>query len=395
MPFGLSNAPSVFQHFMNAVFHDLLDSGVNIYLDDIIISSRDPTEHTQLVRRVLLRLREHRLYAKAEKCQFHKSSIEFLGFIISPQCISMDQTKVQAVLDWPAPGNLKELQRFLGFSNFYRKFIHLYSQIVLPLTMLTRRSQPFVWSAQAQTAFTALKRAFTTAPVLAIFNPTLPITLETDASDFAMGAVLSQASGTGPPHPVAFFSRKFQASEINYPVHEKEMLAIIVAVREWRHYLQGSPHPITILTDHRNLQFFLKAPLQTRRHCRWFETLAPLNFRLHYRPGRLNNAADALSRRPDHALHLPPPPAPTLLQPSHFSSPEPKTLNHPTPPQNPKTSQAPPSSTPLMPTTLLGTYTLTDPMLHSTVAAAQRRDPFSLALLNHLLDHSPPPDIPN
>jgi len=257
MPFGLTNAPATFQQFIQHVLDGLLDrqpTGVAAYLDDIILWSPDEKSHITLLREVLQRLRSFQLYAKAEKCEFHKDSVEFLGYRVSPNEVSMDHSKVKAVLEWPTPTTLKQLQSFLGFANFYRRFIRNYSGVVRPLTSLTRRGS-FAWGAQATAAFANIKQRFASAPVLQQFDPTKPITLETDASDYALACILSQPDDQGQLHPVVFHSRQFHDAELNYPIYDKEMLAIITACKVWRHYLEGSPYRIEIITDHKNLEF--------------------------------------------------------------------------------------------------------------------------------------------
>ncbi|TPX54605.1 hypothetical protein PhCBS80983_g05852 [Powellomyces hirtus] len=206
MPFGLSNAPGVFQYLMNDIFRDILNVFVVVYLDDILIFSQNPEDHPKHVRAVLSRLRHHGLYAKPEKCEFNHESVEFLGFIISENGIQMDPKKIAAITDWEPPTNVKGIQRFLGFANFYRRFIQGYSKIAAPLTSLTRKELPFKWTAVAQAAFDALKKAFTSAPILVHPDPEKPFFVETDASDFAIGAVLLQPDGQRQLHPVAFHS---------------------------------------------------------------------------------------------------------------------------------------------------------------------------------------------
>lgn len=172
MPFGLCNAPATFQHFLNDVFRDILDSFVVIYLDDILIFSSSSAEHNEHMRRVLLRLREHRLYAKLEKCVFDTESVEFLGYLISPGKIQMDPSKITAILEWPIPKDKKSVQRFIGFANFYRRFIRGFSQVCSPITALTKNHDRFTWTSQAQEAFEKLKELFTQAPILIQPNST-------------------------------------------------------------------------------------------------------------------------------------------------------------------------------------------------------------------------------
>ena len=299
MPFGLTNAPASFQHLMNHVFHDLLDKNVIVYLDDILIYSRSMEEHTQHVKDVLARLQQNKLYAKHEKCEFHASKVEFLGFVISPSGVSMDSNKVAAVTNWPRPKTVKEVQSFLGFANFYRRFINQFAKLSNPLHELSKKGVDFLWGESHEHAFTALKESMTTAPVLRHYDPTLPITLETDASDYALGAILSQEQD-GITRPVAFSSRKMLPAELNYPVHDKEFLAIFNAFKEWRHYLEGSQVRIQVLSDHRSLEYFLTTKQLTRRQARWSEYMADFHFTIEYRSGKKSTKPDALSRRADH-----------------------------------------------------------------------------------------------
>ena len=219
MPFGMTNSPATFQHFMNDIFRDMTDDFVVIYLDDILIFSADPAKHEQHVRLVLERLRHHNLHAKPEKCQFHTDTTEYLGFIVSPKGVAMDPAKTKVIGDWPTPRNLKEVQSFLGFANFYRRFIDAYSRIVRPLTNLTQKDTPFQWSPPQEAAFQQLKSAFQSAPVLAHFDPDHQIIIETDASDFAIGTILSQLQpADNDIHPVAFHSRTMAPAERNYDI---------------------------------------------------------------------------------------------------------------------------------------------------------------------------------
>ena len=173
MPFGLTNAPAVFQHFMNDVFRNMLDQTVLVYLDDILIFSEDPLEHTEHVRQVLKQLVRHGLYAKAEKCEFSVDRTEFLGFIISENGVSMSSTKVSAISDWPEPVKIRDVQQFLGFANFYRRFIKGYSRIIIPLTRLLRKNQPFNFDEAARKSFSDIKKAFSDGEVLRHFSPNL------------------------------------------------------------------------------------------------------------------------------------------------------------------------------------------------------------------------------
>lgn len=299
MPFGLTNAPSSFQNFMNDLFNDMTDEFVVIYLDDILVFSKDPAQHEEHVRRVLQRLRDSNLHAKPEKCEFHTTSVEYLGFLVTPEGVKMDETKSRAVDEWPRPRTVKEVQRFLGFCNFYRRFIDHYSSIASPLHNLTRIKQKgrIPWTDESERAFAALKRAFMQAPVLHHYQPDRPIVVETDCSDYALGGILSQVDErTNDIVPVAFYSRKLQPAEVNYDIYDKELLGIVDSFKEWRHYLEGARHRIQIFTDHRNLQHFREKRVLNRRQVRWSQFLEEFDFNINYRPGRLGEKPDALTR---------------------------------------------------------------------------------------------------
>ena len=296
MPFGLTNAPAIFQHMMNDIFREHLDDFVVIYLDDILIFSKNEEEHERHVRLVLEKLRQRGLYAKLEKCLFHQASVEFLGYIISGDGIHMDRKKIQTILEWRTPASIRDVQCFLGFANFYRIFIKDYSKIAAPLTRLTGKEK-FIWDDKTEEAFQILKQAFTSAPILIHADLSKPFYLEADASDFALGSVLSQYGDDGRLHPIAFCSRKFSTAEINYEIYDKELLAIIDAFEEWRHLLEGAQHTITVYTDHKNLEYFMSARVLNRRQARWSMSLSRFDFVITYRQGSLQGKPDALSRR--------------------------------------------------------------------------------------------------
>lgn len=295
MPFGLSNAPAVFQSMMTDIFRDCLDRFVFIYLDDILIFSKDIDSHKLHVREVLRILQRHQLFAKLEKCVFEVSSVEFLGFNITDQGFSMCTDKTSAIESWPKPSSVRELQQFLGFTNFYRRFIKNYSSLAKPLTDLTSKKRTYCWSTAADQAFKTLKeKLLDKSAILRHPQPNLPFQLHTDASDFAIGAILSQDG-----HPIDYFSKKLLPAEANYAIHDKELLAIIAALRHWRHLLVGTQFPTQIFTDHKNLTFFRTKQILKQRHARWAEFLSEFEYELHHIPGNQNTPADAISRRPD------------------------------------------------------------------------------------------------
>jgi transposase InsO family protein len=318
VPFGLTNAPAIFQSHINRVLSDLLDICCIVYLDDILIFSENEEDHIKHVKMVLGRLREHKLYAKPSKCSFHKTEVNFLGYVVTQDGVKMEADRVATVQDWPTPTTVREVRVFLGFANYYRRFIKGYSRIANALNQVTVRrpgsatggqaqrkeeSVPIELSKEAQDSFVALKAAFSEGPVLRHFDPKKPTRLETDASGYAISGIISQQHPDPSQrlqwHPVAFYSRKMAAAEQNYDTHDQELLAIIASLQHWRHYLQGARHQVEILTDHHNLQGFLTTKTLIGRQVRWAEWLASFDVCITHRPGKLN-PADGPSRRPDY-----------------------------------------------------------------------------------------------
>lgn len=299
MPFGLTNAPAIFQGLMQEIFHDYLDIFVVIYLDDILIFSENVEDHSQHVKLVLERLRENQLYCKLQKCVFNTTSLPYLGYIISTSGISMDPAKVSSVISWPTPKSAHDIQVFLGFANYYRRFVAEFSRLTKPLSTLLKKDSVFNWTPEVDNAFVELKKAFSSAPFLVHADVSLPFVVESDASDFALGAVLSQTIN-GILKPIAFHSRQLLPAERNYTVHDKELLAIIDSLKVWRHYLQGAKNPFIILCDHKNLTYFMELRQLSRRQARWANFLSGFDFEIRHVPGAANCRADALSRRPDY-----------------------------------------------------------------------------------------------
>lgn len=321
MPFGLMNAPGTFQAFVNDILRDYLDDFVVVYLDDILIYSETLEEHTAHVKKVLQKLEAAGISLKLEKCAFDQQEVHFLGFIIGVNGISMDPIKVAAIKDWATPKTVLDIQVFLGLANFYRRFVKNYSKIASPLTALLKKNAKFVWSAAADAAFNDLKSRLMTGPILRHYDHTKASVVEPDASDYAIGAVISQYDDAGVLHPVAYYSRKLLPAEMNYQIYDKELLAIVSAFKHWRHYLEFSSAATEVLTDHRNLEYFTTTRHLSRRQVRWSEILADYHFVIKYRPGALNGAADALSRKdkPEGGGTLPlDKTAMTLLPPIQF-----------------------------------------------------------------------------
>jgi transposase InsO family protein len=301
LPFGLTNGPATYQRYMNDILFDYLDVFCTVYLDDILIYSEDPLEHELHVRMVLQRLKDAGLQADVRKCEFRVTRTKYLGFIISTKGIEVDPEKVAVIKSWKDPSTAKGVQSFLGFCNFYRRFITNYGRIARPLNLLTRKGTLFKWTDECQDAFGQLKEALISAPILRYYEPELPTMVETDASNGVLAGVLSQQDSKSKLwHPVAFFSKTMQPAELNYDIHDKEMLAIIRALEEWRAELEGlQADPFMIYSDHRALEYFMTTKKLSARQARWAEFLSRYHFTLMYRAGKSNERADALSRRTD------------------------------------------------------------------------------------------------
>src|SRR5260221_6406056 len=201
---------------------------------------------------MLQTLHSYKLFLQLEKCKFKHQEVDYLGLVISKDHVAMDPVKVQGVTDWPQPVKVKDVQSFIGFVNFYQRFIHNFSKIACPLHTLTQKSKDWSWGAAEQQAFDALKSAIISAPMLAFPSKSGPFHLECNASNFTTGAVLSQQQEDGLFHLIGFMSKSFSNTERNYQIHDKEMLAIMCALEEWRHFLKGSNQKFKIHMDHKN-----------------------------------------------------------------------------------------------------------------------------------------------
>ncbi|MBW0545531.1 hypothetical protein O181_085246 [Austropuccinia psidii MF-1] len=284
MPFGLTNAPASFQNLVNDIFQDLLDVYVVVYLDDIMVFSKSEEEHVTYVSTVLSRIRANNLFAKASKCLFHVSSVQYLGYVVSSEGPKMDQAKVQQIINWSPPRNFKDLQSFLGFANFYLRFINIYSKKISSITSFLKKGSCFPLNEEALSQLHHRS------------HPSLPTIVETNASNYAFGAVLSQVSDSG-KHPIAFNSCKPIPAELNYEIHYKELLGIFWALKRWRAFLLSLSSPFEVLTNYSSLQYFMSSKVLTRRQTRWAEFLSEFHFSFTYRPGLLATLPDALSHR--------------------------------------------------------------------------------------------------
>jgi len=295
MSFGMTNAPATFMTLMIGILRPFPDDFVVVNLDDILIYSRPAEEHTTHRKNVLSVLRANQLYAKLSKCDLAKTEVSFSGHMVGARGIHMEPGKMDVIRKWPRPTNPTEVRSFLGLVSFYRRYILRHSFITAPLTDLTVKGIIFKWELRHEVAFIGLKAALTFAPVILTPNPYGDFGVTTDASSYAIGAVLQQEH-EGELRPVAFESRKLSPAEQGYATHELETLAIIHSLRQWRCYLLG--RKVVVYTDHMSLKYLMTQPNtshQDRSDGR--SLLAAYDMEIRYKPGKENVIADALSSR--------------------------------------------------------------------------------------------------
>ena len=290
LPFGLTSAPATFQSIMNSVLAPYLRRSVLVFVDDILVYSHSLAEHEVHLRQVLQILSDNHLKVKQSKCSFPQPQLAYLGHVISANGVATDEDKIVAVRNWITPTSVKELRSFLGLSGYYRKFVRNYGIICKPLTNLLRKGQLFVWTSVHEEAFVTLKSALISAPVLAMPDFQKQFVVETDASDKGIGAILMQSD-----HPIAFLSKALGPRTQGLSTYEKESLAIILAMEHWRSYLQHAE--FVIRTDHRSLAFLDNQRLSTTWQQKALTKLLGLRYRIVYKKGLENGAADALSRQ--------------------------------------------------------------------------------------------------
>ena len=316
MPFGLMNAPALFQRLMQHVFADLMTEEkwfIAVYLDNLLIFSPTLEDHKVHLCKVLDRLREVGLKLNPSKCHFVCDSVHYLGHVITPNGLKPTSSHITAIQEFSVPQDIRALRQFLGLASFYRRFIPNFAKIADPLHKLTRKNVPFEWSSVCQTSFDVLKNKLVVSPVLVspvLVSPvlaypgfSLDFCIETDASAQGLGAILSQTQNDGARHPVAYASRALSPSERNYAITDLETLAVVWAISHFHHYLYG--HHVTVLTDHSAVKAVLENPSKNSLHARWWNKAYAsglLSVQIIHCAGRENLHADALSRQP----HLPP-----------------------------------------------------------------------------------------
>ncbi|GJT55287.1 hypothetical protein Tco_0990341 [Tanacetum coccineum] len=290
MPFGLTNAPAVFMDLMNRVCKPYLDKFVIVFIDDILIYSRNEKEHEEHLKTILELLKKEELYAKFSKCEFWINTVKFLGHVIDSSGIHVDPAKIEAVKNWASPTTPSEIRQFLGLAGYYRRFIEGFSKIAKPMTELTQKNQKFDWGEEQEEAFQLLKQKLCVAPILALPEGSDDFVVYCDASIKGLGAVLMQRMKV-----IAYASRQLKIHEKNYTTHDLELGAVVFALKIWRHYLYGTK--CVVFTDHKSLQHILDQKDLNMRQRRWIELLSDYDCEIRYHPGKANVVADALSRK--------------------------------------------------------------------------------------------------
>ncbi|GJX09045.1 putative nucleotidyltransferase, ribonuclease H [Tanacetum coccineum] len=290
MPFGLTNAPAVFMDLMNPVCKPYLDKFMIVFIDDILIYSRNKKEHEGRLKTILELLKKEELYAKFSKCEFWINTVKFLGHVIDSSGIHVDPAKIEAVKNWASPTTPSEILQFLGLAGYYRRFIEGFYKIAKPMTELTQKNQKFDWGEEQEEAFQLLKQKLCAAPILALPEGSEDFVVYCDASIKGLGAVLMQRMKV-----IAYASRQLKIHEKNYTTHDLELGAVVFALKIWRHYLYGTK--CVVFTDHKSLQHILDQKDLNMRQRRWIELLSDYDCEIRYHPGKANVVADALSRK--------------------------------------------------------------------------------------------------
>ncbi|GJR14087.1 putative reverse transcriptase domain-containing protein [Tanacetum coccineum] len=290
MPFGLTNAPAVFMDLMNRVCKPYLDKFVIVFIDDILIYSKDKKENEEYLKAILELLKKDKLYAKFSKCEFWILKVQFLGHIIDSRGIHVDPAKIESIKDWASPKTPTEIRQFLGLAGYYRRFIEGFSKIAKSMTKLTHKGIKFDWGEKEENAFLLIKQKLCSAPILALPERSEDFMVYCDASHKGLGDVLTQREKV-----IAYASRQLKIHEKNYTTHDLELRSVVFALKIWRHYLYGTK--CTVFTDHKSLQHILDQKELNMRQHRWLELLSDYDCNIRYHPGKANVVADALSRK--------------------------------------------------------------------------------------------------
>nr|GEX37396.1 putative reverse transcriptase domain-containing protein [Tanacetum cinerariifolium] len=287
---GLTNAPAVYMDIMNRVCKPYLDKFVIVFIDDILIYSRNEEEHANHLKIILELLRKEKLYAKFSKCDFWIRIVQFLGHLIDSQGLHVDSAKIKAVKNWASPTTPIEIRQFLGLASYYWRFIKDFSKIAMSLTELTQKNKKHIWGEDQEIAFQLLKQELCEAPILALPEGNDDFFVYFDASHQGLGAVLMQREKV-----IAYASRQLKPNEENYTTHDLELGAVVFALKIWIHYLYGTKY--TVFTDHKSLQHIHHQKELNMRQHRWLELLADYDCQIRYHPGKENVIVDSLSRK--------------------------------------------------------------------------------------------------
>jgi hypothetical protein len=290
MSFGLTNAPAYFMNLMNKVFMEYIDKFVVVFIDDILIYSKNDSDHEEHLRLVLQKLRDNQLYAKFSKCEFWLDEVPFLGHIISNGGISVDPAKVREIVGWKIPSSVTEIWSFLGLAGYYWCFIEGFSKIAKPMTSLLEKGREFKWTHECQESFDQLKFRLMSPPVLIMPDLQKGFDIYCDVCRQGLGCVLMQEG-----HVIACVSRQLRKYELNYPTHDLELAAVVHALKIWRHYIMGTK--CQVYTDHKSLKYIFTQKDLNLRQCRWLKLIINYDLEIHYHPGKANLVADALSRK--------------------------------------------------------------------------------------------------
>nr|GEV30326.1 putative reverse transcriptase domain-containing protein [Tanacetum cinerariifolium] len=290
MSFGFTNAPAVFMDLMNRVCKPYLDKFVIVFIDDILIYSKNKEEHEEHLKTILELLKKEQLYLKFSKCDFWLKSVQFLGHVIDSEGVHMDPMKIAAIKNWATPTTPTEVRQFLGLAGYYQRFIEGFSLISKPLTKLTQKNKKFEWKMETEEAFQTLKQKLCCAPILALPKGSEDFVVYYDASLRGFGAVLMQQEKV-----IAYAYRQLRTHEENYMTHDLELGVVVCALRLWRHYLYGTKY--VVYTDHKSLQYILNKKERNIRQRRWIELLSDYDCEIHYHPGKANVVADALRQK--------------------------------------------------------------------------------------------------
>ncbi|GBG60192.1 hypothetical protein CBR_g3436 [Chara braunii] len=294
MSFGLTNAPTTFQRYMNDLFRPWLDRFIVVYLDDILVFNKTLEEHEGHLRQILSKLRESNLKINPKKCEWAKTQVLYLGHVLDGDGIRPEDNKIASIRDWPTPKTFTELRSFLGLTNYYRKFVRNFSTIAAPLRRLLKKETICKWDQDCTSTFKKLKKALIKYPVLKVVDPSLPFVVTTDASQYGIGVVLQQDDGNG-YRPVEFMSARLPSEKVAASTYERELYALRQVLEHWKHYLLG--RHFKVYSIHETLRWLKTQAKMTPKLTRWAAEIDQYDFELKLVKGKYNVVADALSRR--------------------------------------------------------------------------------------------------